>query len=118
MPGIQRASVCATWSNVLWSSLRTITRQWPPSPEPGSRVRGSSIVWPLMPPRVLGSDLALRPPAVEAEPQVLGRCGLDRRVGVCAGAFSDPLRQRGHEAVVVAALQQLDLRVQRVAQSV
>src|SRR3954471_20270288 len=44
-PGITRASVCATWSKVLWSSLRTMTRQAPPRPLPGSPVRGSSMVW-------------------------------------------------------------------------
>src|SRR3954471_11188782 len=44
-PGMLRASVCATWSNVLWSSLRTITRHSPPSPLPGPSTRGSSTVW-------------------------------------------------------------------------
>src|SRR3954469_6942735 len=44
-PGTERASVCATWSNVLWSSLRTITRHSPPSPLPGPSTRGSSTVW-------------------------------------------------------------------------
>src|SRR5207302_6947226 len=39
-----RASVLATWSKVLWSSFRTITRQSPPNPLPGPRVRGSSTV--------------------------------------------------------------------------
>ena len=35
-----RASVLATWSKVLWLSFRTITRQPPPSPDPGPPVRG------------------------------------------------------------------------------
>src|SRR4051794_39022282 len=39
-----RASVCATWSNVLWSSLRTITRHAPPSPLSGPATRGRSMV--------------------------------------------------------------------------
>ena len=43
-PGITRASVLATWSKVLWSSLRTITCQLPPRPEPGPALRGRSIV--------------------------------------------------------------------------
>src|SRR4051794_28162892 len=39
-----RASVSATWSNVLWSSLRTITRQAPPSPLSGPATSGRSMV--------------------------------------------------------------------------
>src|SRR6202167_5407837 len=45
MPGMNRARVRATWSKVLWSSLRTITRQAPPRPVPGPPVRGFSSVW-------------------------------------------------------------------------
>src|SRR5919198_3335418 len=79
MPGTYRASVCATWSNVLWSSLRTITRHSPPTPLPGSRVRGSSIVCPT----VSNLPLSLRPVAIEAGPQrIRGHClqeGLRRR---------------------------------------
>ena len=37
------ASTRATWSNVLWLSLRTITRQLPPSPQPGPCWIGLSI---------------------------------------------------------------------------
>src|SRR5271165_6419711 len=44
MPGMNRASVRATWSKVLWSSLRTITFQEPPKPLPGPSMRGSSTV--------------------------------------------------------------------------
>src|SRR3954449_2208412 len=44
IPGSVRASVPATCSNVLWSSLRTITRQAPPSALSGPEVRGSSMV--------------------------------------------------------------------------
>jgi hypothetical protein len=36
--------VWATWSKVLWLSLRTITRQFPPRPESGPAVRGRSTV--------------------------------------------------------------------------
>src|ERR1700691_3333829 len=43
-----RASVRATWSKVLWSSLRTITRHESPRPLPGDPIRGSSIVWPVI----------------------------------------------------------------------
>jgi hypothetical protein len=43
-PGMKRASVPATCSKVLWSSLHTITFQGPPSPLPGVPVRGISIV--------------------------------------------------------------------------
>src|ERR1700716_971329 len=42
---MKRASVRATWSKVLWSSLRTITLQAPPRPLPGPLVRGFSSVW-------------------------------------------------------------------------
>ena len=45
MPGMKLLSALATPSNVLWSSLRTMTRQLPPRPEPGPDVRGFSIVW-------------------------------------------------------------------------
>src|ERR1019366_3684926 len=41
---MNRASVSATWSNVLWSSLRTTTLHGPPSPLPGPPRRGSSTV--------------------------------------------------------------------------
>src|SRR3954466_10731447 len=43
-PGMVRARVFATWSKVLWSSLRTITRQGPPSPLSGPAARGRSMV--------------------------------------------------------------------------
>src|SRR5919202_1193654 len=43
-PGTKRASVWATWANVLWSSLRTITRHSPPRALPGPSMRGSSTV--------------------------------------------------------------------------
>ncbi len=43
-PGMNRASVRATWSKVLWSSLRTITLHESPMPVPGPPVRGSSMV--------------------------------------------------------------------------
>src|ERR1039457_752831 len=45
---MKRARVRATWSKVLWVSLRTITRQDPPRSLPGPPVRGSSIVWPVI----------------------------------------------------------------------
>src|SRR2546421_2935131 len=41
---MKRASVRATWSNVLWLSLRTMTRQLSSRPVPGPFVRGSSTV--------------------------------------------------------------------------
>ena len=44
-PGITRGQRLATCSKVLWSSLRTITRQLPPRPRPGPALRGFSIVW-------------------------------------------------------------------------
>src|SRR3954466_1341567 len=41
---MKRARVKATWSKVLWSSLRTMTRQAPPSSLSGPEVRGRSMV--------------------------------------------------------------------------
>ena len=38
-------AIGTTWSKVLWSSLRTITRHSPPRPLPGPSTRGSSTVW-------------------------------------------------------------------------
>ena len=35
----------ATWSKVLWLSLRTMTRQSPPCPDSGPALRGRSIVF-------------------------------------------------------------------------
>src|ERR671927_152677 len=77
IPGTYLSSVCATWSNVLWSSLRTITRHSPPTPLPGSRVRGSSIVCPTL----SNLPLSLRPVAIETGPQRGGRHGLQERLG-------------------------------------
>src|SRR5215217_4646069 len=77
-PGIVRASVSATWSNVLWSSLRTITRQLSPSPEPGPPVRGSSIV------SVIGASgylPLLAAPTVQPLVELVERGGLQDRVG-------------------------------------
>src|SRR5512132_601924 len=90
MPGIRRARVFATWSNVLWSSLRTITRHSPPSPLPGSRVRGISTVsltlWNL--------PVLLAPVAMQPGPQRRGRHGLqerlhDARIGRAAHLLGD-----------------------------
>ena len=40
-PGSPGRASSATWSKVLWSSLRTITCQLPPRPEPGPAPRGA-----------------------------------------------------------------------------
>src|SRR5215210_9324151 len=112
---MQRESVRATWSNVLWSSLRTITRQLPPRPEPGPLVRGFSIVW-LMRARVPSarpdSAAVLVRPALETEEQVVGRRGLQDRLGGVArlgphalpDALDEPLR------VTAALVEQRPLR--------
>ena len=72
---MKRASVRATWSNVLWSSLRTITRQAPPRRQPGPadareldrlRHRAEASAPRLGP---------LAPVAVEPAVDVLGRHG-------------------------------------------
>src|SRR6185503_16948653 len=74
MPGMKQLRARATPSNVLWSSLRTMTRQLPPRSEPGPDVRGFSIVW-LTAPRVPGSTKSVHQrgdggaaPAGEARP--------------------------------------------------
>src|SRR3954453_17869532 len=79
IPGIVRASVTATWSKVLWSSLRTITRQAPPSPLSGPAVRGRSMV--------CGIPLGIAAP-VPLESQVLlfGRRGELHRVALARRA--------------------------------
>ena len=48
-PGTWRASAWATWSKVLWSSLRTMTRQCPPRAPSGPAMRGSSMVCDMAP---------------------------------------------------------------------
>src|SRR3954471_2474191 len=80
---MNRASVRATWSKGLWSSLRTITRQLPPRPLPGSDVRGRSMVRPVIlaegSPRVRCGGLPgpLAMPALEALVELVGRSRLD-----------------------------------------
>src|SRR3954447_9562343 len=54
-----RDSVYATWSNVLWSSLRTITRHAPPSPLSGPATRGRSMVCGI--PLVVAAALPVAP---------------------------------------------------------
>src|SRR4051794_14970256 len=78
IPVMNVASVWATWSKVLWSSLRTITRQASSSPDPGPWTRGSSTV-SLTEKAYPGSAglLALAPVAVEAVPLLLGRQRLE-----------------------------------------
>src|SRR3954453_17113917 len=82
------ARVWATWSNVLWSSLRTITRHLSSNPEPGPWTRGSSTVWLMARgyPANAGSPrpldlVALLPIAVQAVPWLLRRNGLQIGVG-------------------------------------
>src|SRR5215210_7242578 len=93
-----RASESATWSKVLWSSLRTITRQLSPSPEPGPPVRGSSIV------SVIGASgylPLLAAPTVEALVELVERGGLQDRVVALASPLVDVARVGLHEAVEV-----------------
>src|SRR5437764_7815720 len=84
-----RASVKATWSNVLWSSLRTITRQAPPSPLSGPAVRGRSMVCGI--PLVVAAPVPL-----EAQVLLIGRRGelhrvnLARRTGDVLAPCGDP----------------------------
>src|ERR1700730_4275407 len=54
------ASVRATWSKVLWSSLRTMTRQEPSIPVPGPPTRGNSMVWGGIPRQNRGWRTPLR----------------------------------------------------------
>src|SRR3954470_2501618 len=79
IPGMVRASVKATWSKGLWSSLRTITRQAPPSPLSGPAVRGRSMVCGI--PLVVAAPVPL-----EAEVLLIGRRGELHRVNLARRA--------------------------------
>src|SRR5687768_10525255 len=102
---MKRLSVRATWSNVLWSSLRTITRQWPPSPVPGPLTRGLSIVSAMRSgyPRCAGRSAAFVGPAAKAQEEVVGRGGLEDRARVLARAGLDALADRRDEPLLVVA---------------
>src|SRR6186997_2188947 len=113
MPGMQRASVKATWSNVLWSSLRTITRQSPPRSLPGPWTRGSSTVWDMVrgyPPS--GGLRTLSAPAIQTHVELVRRSRLDQRLAVLAGLGAGLLAERRRELVGVLTRGELDLAVQ------
>src|ERR671922_1541555 len=113
MPGMQRASVNATWSNVLWSSLRTITRQSPPRSLPGPWTRGSSTVWDMRrgyPPS--GGLGTLSAPAIQAQIELVGRSRLEQRIALLARLGARLLGQRRLERLRVLAGRELDLAVQ------
>src|SRR5215211_666278 len=111
-PGIVRASESATWSNVLWSSLRTITRQLSPSPEPGPPVRGSSIVSVI---GASGYPPGLGEIPLQAEVELVERGGLEDRVGGRPGLLVHPLGVGGDEAVEVVLRRQPGLLVEAAA---
>src|SRR3954447_8488539 len=115
IPGIVRASESATWSKVLWSSLRTITRQLSPSPEPGPPVRGSSIVSVI---EGSGYPPGLGEIPVQAEEELIQRSGLEDGVRSHAGLLVDALRVGLDEAVDVVLGGQPGLLVQAVADQV
>src|SRR3954465_7081383 len=113
MPGMQRARVNATWSNVLWSSLRTITRQSPPRSLPGPWTRGSSTVWDMdrgYPPS--GGLGTLSAPPIQAHVELVRRGRLDQRLAVLAGFGAGLIAQRRREGVRVLTGGELDLAVQ------
>src|SRR3954453_16863249 len=110
-----RASDCATWSNVLWSSLRTITRQLSPSPEPGPPVRGSSIVSVIEP---SGYPPGLREIPVQAQVELVQRGGLEDRVALRAVLVVHAPRIRLDEAVEVVLGGHLCLLAQALAHAV
>src|SRR5689334_2292009 len=98
-----RARQTATWSNVLWSSLRTMTRQSPPWPVPGPSTRGRSIVCGM--PSVNTHSVAARPVPVKPQVQLIGRRGLDRLghdVALCA--LLQPCPVLGDPCVLVELL--------------
>src|SRR6185312_5514166 len=118
------ASVCATWSNVLWSSLRTITRQLPPRPVPGPPVRGSSMVWltarTIARSRPCGLPFGLLAP-VALEPRPLLRRGHragHRALVLRARGRGGAGPQRRREPVRVGDLRELAPRGDRTAQLV
>src|SRR3954452_2015730 len=106
-----RASESATWSNVLWSSLRTMTRQLSPSPEPGPPVRGSSIVSVI---EGSGYPPGLGEIPVQAEEELIQRSRLEDGVRDRAGLLVDALRVRLDEAVDVMLAGHPGLLVQAV----
>src|SRR4051794_8272242 len=113
-PGRVRASKVATWSNVLWSSLRTITRQLSPSPDPGPPVRGSSTVSDIsrsVPGRSSSDTAGGRGTAV-------GRRGLEDRVGGAARALARARRVGLDEALLVVLLRERRLGVEALADAV
>src|SRR4051794_9791659 len=98
-PGMNRASVRATWSKVLWSSLRTMTRHAPPRPVSGPAVRGSSTGWLTRPMLPLST---LAPIAIQPRPQCLGRHRLEVLLGgLRVGLGRDRLPHPGGEAGVI-----------------
>src|SRR3954465_4965034 len=114
-PGIVRASESATWSKVLWSSLRTITRQLSPSPEPGPPVRGSSIVSVI---ECSGYPPGLREIPVQAEVELVERRRLEDRVRSRARLLVRPRGVGLDEAVEVVLRGHLRLLAQSLADAV
>src|SRR3954468_22541835 len=122
---MKRARVKATWSKVLWSSLRTMTRQAPPSPLSGPAVRGRSMVCDIrrlvVPPpgrrrRSVARGPVARQPGVLlldghrrldrrhlAGPRDAAAIGLDPRVLVEVARLRAPLVEVGAQAVQVRA---------------
>src|SRR5215208_4126080 len=92
-----RASVCATWSNVLWSSLRTMTRQLPPSSLSGPSGRGSWTVSDT-PRRVASSPFVQVAPHAEVE--VVRRRRLEVLRRQLGGLLLHPIRDAGLEGLL------------------
>src|SRR5690349_13322302 len=98
------ASVSATWSKVLWLSLRTTTLHSPPSPLAGPPTRGSSTVCDISQsgyPRIRGRFSPLGEISVQAGVHLLGRRGLRIRLQEVRirGTIGDFLAQRDDELV-------------------
>src|ERR1700738_4803321 len=89
---MNRASVRATWSNVLWLSLRTITRQLSSRPVPGPLVRGSSTVG------VIAARIPREGPSTTPFSGRLGRVKVlvTGASGFVGAAVCSALLERGH----------------------
>src|SRR3954467_7945786 len=114
MPGMVMARDSATWSNVLYSSLQTITCHEPPVPVSGPLVRGSSTTADIRGPNDRSGRAACAQVAVQSRPQRLGRRRLHERGGF-AGAGEALGHPRG-VAVHVGLLGEPQLLVELLVQ--
>src|SRR5215204_3595551 len=107
-----RASVCATWSNVLWSSLRTMTRQLPPRSLSGPSGRGS---WTVSDTSRRVASTPFVEVAAHAEIEVVRRRRLEVLRGQLAALLLHPVRDAGLERLLPVLGRQPQRLVQALA---